>query len=147
MNVSRRLRRGTARTWYLAAAAAALPVLTGCGGGSRPTVPVAGKVVHKDGKPLTAGFVFLIPAESGGIEASGQIQADGTFRPESLGLDGAAPGDYKVKLAAEPPATTKTARKKAAAAPTIAAKYLDENSSGLSATVPAAGGAVTIEID
>src|SRR5689334_5559925 len=113
-------RRSPVPPWSLAALATTLAVAPGCGGGGRaPTVPVEGKVVHKNGKPMTSGFVFLIPASKGGLEASGQILPDGKFRPESLGLDGAAPGEYKVKLAQEPPASSKGARKKQPAAAPI----------------------------
>ncbi|QEH37814.1 hypothetical protein OJF2_64050 [Aquisphaera giovannonii] len=130
------------------ALAAAVAFAAGCGGGDRaPTVPVEGKVVHRDGRPLTSGFVFLVPASGGGPEASGQILPDGKFRPESLGLDGAAPGDYRVRLAPEPPAPTKGTRGWKAAAPPLDPKYLDETTSGLAATVPPEGGSITIEID
>lgn len=121
-----------------------LGLLAGCGGGSAPTVAVDGKVTLGDGKPLTGGSIFLIPIRQGGWEASGPIHADGTFRLESLGLDGAVPGEYKVKLAMDPPASARGVRKKKTANVPIDPKYLDENSSGLTVTVPSGGGPVTV---
>jgi hypothetical protein len=126
----------------------ALGLVAGCGGGAAPTVAVEGKIAFKDGKPLTGGFVFLIPTRPGGWEASGAIQPDGTFRLESLGLDGAVPGDYKVRLAMDPaPASARGVRKKKAATVPIDQKYLDENSSGLTVTVPPGGGRVAVWLD
>ena len=122
-------------------------ILAGCGGGAAPTVAVNGKITFKDGKPLTGGFIFLVPARQGGWEASGTIQPDGTFRLESLGLDGAVPGDYRVKLAMEPPPSRRGARKKKTATVAIDPKYLDENSSNLTVTVPSGGGLVTVQLD
>ena len=120
--------------------------MTGCGGGPAPTVAVNGKVTLADGKPLTGGFIFLVPTRRDGWEASGQIQPDGTFRLESLGLDGAVPGEYKVKLEMEPPASARGVRKKAPVTVSIDPKYLDEKSSGLVVTVPSGGGPLSIRL-
>jgi hypothetical protein len=125
----------------------ALGLLAGCGGGPAPTVAVDGKVTLKDGKPLTGGFIFLIPTRQGGWEAAGPIQPDGTFRLESLGLDGAVPGEYRVKLAMDPPASARGARKKKAVPVSIDRKYLDENSSRLTVTVPPGGGPVAVRLE
>jgi hypothetical protein len=123
-------------------------LVAGCGSGPAPTVAVDGKVTFQDGKPLPGGFIFLIPTRRDGWEASGTIQPDGTFRLESLGLDGAVPGDYKVRLALDSPASGRGARKKkTTAAPPIDRKYLDENSSGLTVTVPPGGGPVAVRLD
>jgi hypothetical protein len=122
-------------------------LVAGCGGGPAPTVAVDGKVTFKVGKPLTGGFIFLIPTRRDGWEASGPIQADGTFRLESLGLDGAVPGEYKVRLAMDPPASARGVRKKKAAIAPIDRKYLDENSSGLIVTVPPGGGLVAVRLE
>ena len=124
-----------------------LGLFAGCGGGSAPTVAVDGKVTLGDGKPLTGGFIFLIPTGPGGWEASGPIQPDGTFRLESLGLDGAVPGEYRVKLATDPPSSARGVRKKKAVNVRIDSKYLDEKSSGLTVTVPPGGGPVTVRLE
>ncbi len=131
----------------IVSSALVIGLLAGCGGGAAPTVAVHGKVTLKDGQPLTGGFLFLVPTRQDGWEASGTIQPDGTFRLESLGLDGAVPGEYKVRLAMSPPASARGARKKVPIPVPIDRKYLDENSSGLVVKVPSGGGPLTIRLE
>jgi hypothetical protein len=50
-----------------------------------------------DGTPLTGGAVSFIPT-TGGLPASGKIAADGTFSLRSKSRDGAAPGEYSVRI-------------------------------------------------
>jgi hypothetical protein len=78
-------------------------VLLGAGGcGGETFFPVSGKVVYKDGTPVSAGLVIFEPV-SQKISARGEIQADGSFQ---LGTrkdnDGALEGDYKVLIAPPP---------------------------------------------
>jgi hypothetical protein len=54
-----------------------LLVLAGCGRSRTPCVPVSGQVLL-DGKPVSAGFIRLIPEK--GRPASGTLDADGRFR-------------------------------------------------------------------
>lgn len=114
----------------------------GCGstdGGVKPVTvyPVKGAVVLADGKPLSGGKVYFVPKD-GALTAEGKIGPDGTFTLETGGSgDGAPLGDYKVRV--EPEDTSVLAGKKAARGKTLpyAIKYLDEDGSGLVATVKA----------
>lgn len=70
--------------------------VVGCSAGLPSTVPVNGKVVWEDGKPVAGGNLQFVPAGSGRA-ANGYTGKDGafslsTFRPD----DGAVPGDYTV---------------------------------------------------
>ncbi len=81
----------------------ALLLAAGCGG-SPKLVPVTGKVVH-GGKGLTAGSVWLHPAEGNpwqGEKPGGQLQLDGSFTMKTYPHgEGVPPGAYKVTLAPE----------------------------------------------
>jgi hypothetical protein len=129
------------RTRFLALASSCF-ALAGCGLGGPPdgtpnvaTHPVKGKILLGDGKPLTGGRVYLVPEELTALQAQGDIGPDGTFALATLQPgDGAAPGTYKVRI--EPAAVDVTAPK-AAKAPKIAARYTDEDSSGLVVTIDA----------
>jgi hypothetical protein len=87
-----------------------------------------------NGKPLTAGRVSFIPKNEVTIPpASGVIRDDGSFalttrKPD----DGATPGEYRVRIE---PAEVKGNR----TSPRLPfpVKYIDEDSSGLVATVRA----------
>jgi hypothetical protein len=116
--------------------------LSGCGGDDgavkKVTVyPVKGSVVLADGKPLPAGKVYFVPKD-GALTSEGKVGSDGTFVLETGGSgEGAPPGDYRVRV--EPEDTSLLAGKKAAQGRKLpfATKYLDEDSSGLTATVRA----------
>ena len=74
--------------------------LAGCGGPGPYTgslYQVKGQVLLADGKPLAGGTVKFIPKQ-GGLPASGKIEADGAFSLKSKTRDGAAPGEYKVRI-------------------------------------------------
>ena len=87
-----------------------------------PVHPVKGSVVLADGKPLEGG-------------SSEFIAEDGTFTLKTGGVgDGAAEGSYKVKVDPDA-ADLKAAGKKKKIAYPFAQKYLDEETSGLTATV------------
>jgi hypothetical protein len=86
------------RAWLLFALC--LPALTGCGG--EGLYPVSGKVVYKDGKPVTAGFVIFEPV-SQKISARGEIRTDGSFQVSTRREnDGALEGEYKVLIRPPP---------------------------------------------
>ena len=80
-----------------------LPLLlafAGCGGSglySGPLYPTTGQVLLADGQPLTGGSVRFIPKQSG-LPATGKIAADGTFFLTTKTREGAAPGEYKVRI-------------------------------------------------
>ena len=74
--------------------------LSGCG--SQGLFPVSGKVVHKDGTPVTAGLLIFEPV-SQKVSARGEIKPDGTFQLGTYGNnDGAMEGEYKVLIAPPP---------------------------------------------
>jgi hypothetical protein len=76
--------------------------LGGCGGGSASatlgtTVPVKGQVTYK-GKPLAGGNLTFEP-EDGGREASGGIEADGSYTLSTFRQgDGAVLGVHRVAI-------------------------------------------------
>ncbi|MFO0954804.1 MAG: carboxypeptidase-like regulatory domain-containing protein [Isosphaeraceae bacterium] len=125
----------TRRAW----AACLLVALTGCGGSgpySGTLVPVKGRVVLADGRPLEGGSVQFIP-RNGGLPASGKIGPDGSFslvtRPDR---EGAAPGEYNVRIEPSPEFLSKKggSGKKLP----FAAKYRDyDGETGLTATIKA----------
>jgi hypothetical protein len=93
-------------------------------------VPVEGRVLLGSGKPLSAGRVVFVPKDGLGPSATGELTREGTFR---LGTrttdDGAAPGEYKVRI--EPPPTTAPGPAASARGLGFPTKYLDEDSSQL----------------
>ena len=112
--------------------------VAGCGGPgpySGALYPVNGQVLLADGKPLTGGSLRFIPTQ-GGLPASGKIGSDGTFTLKTKSRDGAAPGQYKVRI--EP--SQELLAKKGRSAPKLpfAAKYREyDGETGLTATVKA----------
>ena len=80
-------------------------VAAGCGGGADSPSPVHG-TVYLDGQPATelAGGTVTFNSEELQRSASGEIQADGTYRLSSVKKDdGAIPGKYQVTVS--PPET------------------------------------------
>lgn len=120
---------------------AAMSVLgpAGCGGPGPyrgPLYPVKGRVLLADGRPLTGGTIQFIPSR-GGRPASGKIEADGTFSLRSKAREGAAPGEYKVRIE---PSREMLSTKGRRAAPRLpfAPKYREyDGETGLTATIPA----------
>jgi hypothetical protein len=114
--------------------------LAGCGGGHPATAGVEGKVLYR-GKPLEFGAVMFQPAA--GPPASGQIQRDGTFRLSTYGSnDGAVLGAHKVSVSClesqsptAPPPDPNV--EPGLGKPLIPAKYLNPETSGLTAEVKA----------
>ena len=52
-----------------------------------------------NGDPLTAGIVVFHPKSKPGVEATGIVAADGTFKMATFGKsDGAIPGEYLVSV-------------------------------------------------
>ena len=120
-----------------------LMICGGCGGKSdAPSAvtvyEVKGSVLLADGKPLSGGHVYLVPKE-GLVAPEGAIKPDGTFTVATSGSgEGAPPGEYKVRL--EPADATLLSGKKTVSAGKklpFSAKYLDEDTSGLTTIVKA----------
>ena len=114
--------------------------LAGCGGPGPYTgslYPVKGQVLFADGKPLSDGTVQFLPTR-GGWPASGRIAADGTFSLKSKTRDGAAPGEYRVRI--EPGAEWLAKKGRAAPKLPFASKYREyDGDTGLTATVTTGG--------
>src|SRR3954447_5433144 len=82
----------------------------GCGGPSLPAVtkpvPVKGKVLLPDGRPLSGGVVTLLPVGDTGrrYQGWGFVKPDGTFEVAAFSDvskgGGVAPGKYKVVVSA-----------------------------------------------
>jgi hypothetical protein len=109
----------------------------GCGTSERAiprTYPVEGRVVLGNGTPLTAGRIAFVPRDVLIPPASGAIGADGGFRlTTKVDGDGAAPGEYKVRIEpAETPDTPKRGRRLK-----FPVKFVDEDSSGIVVNVRA----------
>jgi hypothetical protein len=92
----------------LGASSIALVAATGCGGSGPPrvtTFKVDGQVLLSNGKPLTNGRVTFVPTITDGsaLPASGEIGADGRFSLTTREPgDGAAVGEYKVRIDSPP---------------------------------------------
>jgi hypothetical protein len=91
-----RIRKGGA----VLAAALALGLAAGCGGGDRlKTYTVTGKVTYK-GKAVPNGTINFIP-DGPGPSATGELQKDGTFTLKTYTAgDGAVAGKHKVVVVA-----------------------------------------------
>jgi hypothetical protein len=124
--------------WYLVIVSLLLVAVVGCGGPglySGALYPTTGQVLLADGHPLTGGSVRFIPKRSG-LPATGKIAADGTFSLTTKTREGAAPGEYKVRIEPSPEMVSKKGR--ASKKLPFAARYRNyEGDTGLTATVEA----------
>ncbi|MCI0465289.1 MAG: hypothetical protein L0Z62_50855 [Gemmataceae bacterium] len=77
-------------------------VAVSCNGAKNKIIPVTGKLLFADGKPLPAGTRLIFnPGEGGAGSASGVTSADGSFTVTHVtGKTGAEVGKYAVLLAA-----------------------------------------------
>ena len=110
--------------------------LPGCGGDgpySGALYPVKGQVILADGRPLEGGSVQFIPTR-GGLPASGKIESDGSFSLKSKSREGAAPGEYRVRV--EPPSALLVKKGRTPQKLPFAAKYREyDGNTGLTATI------------
>ena len=116
----------------------------GCGKKILKTEGVSG-VVTLDGQPLADATVHFIPADSTGSPSYGKTNENGEYKLQTLlgAADaGTTPGQYKVRVeCVEMYETGKTFQENGEEKPEmkarsiIPAKYNDENTSGLEATV------------
>lgn len=127
--------RGSRRRWlsgFLLTAIAG--ALSGCG--DRDTVdvgklnfyPAKGKVTLPDGKPMTSGRVVFVGAKNS-VTSPASIESDGTFTFKGGAREGLPEGPYKVRI------EVGDAHAKKKASLPFAAKFLDEDASGLEFTV------------
>jgi hypothetical protein len=131
----------------------ALVALAGCNsedrGESVKVYPVKGRVTLPSGEPLAEGSVVFVPAPKSETarQAAGKLKSDGSFvlsTPNSG--DGAAPGDYKVRIETADigPALKPGPRQKTP--PKFDIGYLDEDSSNLRFTVAAGDNSFDIKL-
>jgi hypothetical protein len=110
--------------------------LVGCGGGgpyAGALYPVKGQVLLADGRPLEGGSVQFIPSK-GGLPASGKIGPDGTFALKSKSREGAAPGEYRIRI--EPPSALLVKKGRTPPKLPFAEKYREyDGNTGLTATI------------
>jgi hypothetical protein len=92
--------------WVCPACAGVLvtALFAGCGPTGPTVIPIRGEVIYK-GAPLKEGTVVYLPKETGEArQASGRIQADGSFVLTTFkNADGVAPGDYDIVVYAFAP--------------------------------------------
>ena len=111
-------------------------LVAGCGGGTAAHSRVhdirsKGRYVLADGKPLTAGRMLSSCRLRRPRAAAADIGSDGAFEFKGPSGDGLPAANYKVRIIARGShGGTETAVK-----PAFASKYLDEDESGLTATV------------
>ena len=117
-------------------------IMGGCGGNSGPaTYPVKGKVVYKgSAAPVTAGIVLFQSTTDPPVQASGDIQADGTFELASdLGKPGTVAGEHRILI--QPPVLEPGQKG-------VHKRFTSYDTSNLKATVAAKGdNFVTIEVE
>ena len=128
------------RLVMVAMAMAVLPGLVGCGDDGPKTYPVKGKFLYKDGKPVTSGDVLFESLVDPKVQASGQLQPDGSFELASnLGKPGTLAGEHRVMIL---PPMAEFGQKAA-----ISNKYASFETSGLTAKVTEGENSLTIELD
>lgn len=117
--------------------------LVGCGSSGTDIVPIRGEVTF-NGAPLQDGMVVYVPKQTDSArQASGRIQADGTFVLTTFKSgDGVVPGEYNIAVYGYSPrgaTLTRQQTESGAAVPQskliIPVSYTDPMSSGLSDTV------------
>jgi hypothetical protein len=117
--------------WLLFMAASV--ILPGCGETNPlkgvPLYPVQGKVLLADGKPLATGTVTFVGAKS---SSTANLDGEGAYAFKGDGDGGLPEGEYNVRVESAP-AGGSSAKTKAKLS--YAGKYLDEDASGLKATV------------
>src|SRR5262245_7769362 len=125
-------RHPTSCRWGCLSVTALVLLAAGCGG--HKVYPVQGKVVFKDGTPLTGGWVVFEPLDPNvKVSAIGDIESDGTFRLGTDGkTDGAMAGRYRVIVS---PPRTSNPDEKAPEPPIIHPRYRSLHTSPLEVQV------------
>jgi hypothetical protein len=98
--------------------------------------PVKGKVLLRDGKPLTSGRVIFVATKST-ITSTADVGSDGGFTFKGASGDGLPEGEYKIRIDAgsSGTATKGLSRGEPQGNLPFDSMFLDEDSSGLTATV------------
>jgi len=102
--------------------------------GGMETAPVSGKVTYR-GKPLATGTVMFVPSE--GPAATGEINSEGVYKLTTYTSgDGAVIGKHKVTITAlQGMGDALPEQRSPTPPPLVPAKYLNGESSGLTADV------------
>jgi hypothetical protein len=130
-------RGGLTRVAWLMTAGLAV-ALGGCGESNALSgaklYPVKGKVLLPDGKPLTAGHVIFVGSKLM-VTSSATIESDGSFTFKDTSGGGLPEDNYKIRIegGTAPGAKASTDRSKPSLP--FANQFLDEDASGLTATV------------
>src|SRR5262245_53755627 len=95
--------------------------------------PVKGKVLLADGKPLTSGQVVFVSSQTT-VTSTAKLQSDGTFELKEGSGSGLPEGSYKVRIEGGSGTDGKGAGRSKGGLP-FANQFLDEDASGLTATV------------
>lgn len=110
--------------------------IAGCGGagiGSAALQPVKGQVLLADGKPLTGCKVVFFPKQEAGTMVEASTDANGAF-----GVEGAAPGEYKIRIVPGGKYISKSLGRVDPKQLPFSPTYMDEDgNSGLTAVVKA----------
>jgi hypothetical protein len=136
---------GSRRTFGIAGILLTTVLTTGCGSSGPTTIPIRGEVIYKGAqlKDVPQGLVHYIPNSSDGRQASGRLQADGSFVLTTFqNGDGVVPGEYDIVVSAYS-ARSELSREQVEAARgvvpkpglLIPEKYTEPTTSGLSDTV------------
>jgi len=126
------------RPLFLLGIAALAVTAAGCGDGRPGRVPVSGQVLL-DGKPLSRGFIRLVPDDA--RAACGEIGPDGRFTLKTFEPgDGVVLGTHRVAIVAIEPLGSIQQRWHAPK------KYSDPATSGLTATIDGPTDSLRIEI-
>ena len=116
-------------------------VLAGCASDNSPPdagdlYEAKGKVVMKDGTPVSGGEIVLVPrGEGGGHEARSPIGSDGSFTLTTYGDPGVAPGEYVAWLDTPSESMGPATKKKGVLQAPYDRKYMDEGTSDLMVTI------------
>ncbi len=119
---------------------AALVIASGCDDSTAPkkvtVYPVKGAVLLANGKALGDGHIYFVPKD-GALTSEAKIQPDGSFSlVTGVSGEGAPPGEFKIRI--EPSVTSVVGERKSSGKTLpFPARYLDEDSSGLTASVKA----------
>ena len=142
-------------------------VLTGCSSSSRPrTYPVTGTVTSQ-GKPLAGAAITFVPTGNEGEAASAITDSEGKYALTTWRAgDGARPGEYRVKVSKQEQTTVDPSKmvknlsieeeqkiyveSKKPAPPRkslIPSKYQDDQTSGITHTVPKKPSVLDIKLE
>src|SRR5436189_4588890 len=142
-------------------------VLTGCSNSSRPpTYPVTGTVTMQ-GKPVAGAVITFVPTSNEGEAASAITDSEGKYALTTWRAgDGARPGEYRVKVskqeqtAVDPSKMVRnlsieeeqkiyveSKKPRPPAKSLIPSKYQDDQTSGITHTVPKKSSVLDIKLE